>query len=291
MASPEAGKQIASPEAQGRGLPRLSGLEMGIIEKLMVEAFALSDQGCVRSNNEDYYLVAANIGLYVLADGMGGAAAGERASKLASDKVWEVVYNCLQDGERPNVDMMVKAFEEANQCVINEAQLDVSLDGMGTTLVAAQRSDDELLIASVGDSRAYSFVEGKLQQITSDQTWVQEVGRRLGIDEENLRTHPMRHVLTMAIGVSPQLRINTYRVNPLIGTQILLCSDGLHGVIDEVFIAGVLASDETLEGKCHRLIDAAKHAGGPDNITAVLMSIVPDPPEDSADHEATLPVV
>jgi len=262
---------------------------MDIIEKLMVEAFALSDQGCVRTNNEDYYLVAANIGLYVLADGMGGAAAGERASKLASDKVWEVVYNALQAGEQPSVDMMVRAFEEANQCVINEAQMDINLDGMGTTLVVAQEAAGELLIASVGDSRAYSFQEDKLQQITADQTWVQEVGRRLGIDEENLRTHPMRHVLTMAIGVSPQLRINTYRTHPQIGSQVLLCSDGLHGVIDESFIASVLATNATLEEKCHHLIDGAKAAGGPDNITAVLMRILPDAVLDTPDDVKTLP--
>ena len=266
-----------------------SGFETGIIEKLMVETFALSDQGCVRSNNEDYYLVAANIGLYVLADGMGGAAAGERASKLASDKVWEVVYNSLQAEEKPSVDLMVRAFEEANQCVINEAQMDVNLDGMGTTLVVAQEAVNELLIASVGDSRAYMFFDGKLQQITSDQTWVQEVGRRLGIDEENLRTHPMRHVLTMAIGVSPQLRINTYRTHPQVGSQILLCSDGLHGVIDETFIASVLATDETLENKCHHLIEGAKHAGGPDNITAVLMRILPDPPKDTPVEAEAIP--
>jgi len=264
---------MASSDANGDC--QAPGHEMGIIEKLMVEAFALSDQGCVRSNNEDYYLVAANIGLYVLADGMGGAAAGERASKLASDKVWEVVYNALQAGDQPSIDMMVKAFEEANQCVINEAQLDLSLDGMGTTLVVAQEAVNELLIASVGDSRAYSFQDAKLQQITADQTWVQEVGRRLGIEEENLKMHPMRHVLTMAIGVSPQLRINTYRTRPEVGSQILLCSDGLHGVIDEHFIASVLATEVTLEEKCHHLIDGAKAAGGPDNITVVLMRILP----------------
>ena len=268
-----------------------AGLGMGIIEKLMVEAFALSDQGCVRSNNEDYYLVAANIGLYVLADGMGGAAAGERASKLASDKVWEVVYNSLQSGDAPSVDMMVRAFEEANQCVINEAQMDINLDGMGTTLVVAQEAANELLIASVGDSRAYSYHEGKLQQITADQTWVQEVGRRLGIDEENLRTHPMRHVLTMAIGVSPQLRINTYRTNPQVGSQVLLCSDGLHGVIEETFIASVLATEQSLEDKCKHLIEGAKSAGGPDNITAVLMRIHPDPVPATPEEPHAAPVV
>lgn len=251
---------------------------MDIIERLMLEAFALSDQGCVRTNNEDYYLVAANIGLFVLADGMGGAAAGERASKLASDKVWEVIYNSRQAGESPTIDMMVRAFEEANQCVIQEAAADAALEGMGTTLVVAQEAEQELLIASVGDSRAYSHHNGELQQITSDQTWVQEVGRRLGIDEENLRTHPMRHVLTMAIGVSPQLRINTYRVNPVEGMHILLCSDGLHGVIDETYIASVLGMDTTLEHKCHQLIEGAKTAGGPDNITTVLMRVIPPPP-------------
>jgi PPM family protein phosphatase len=244
---------------------------MGIIEGLMLEAFALSDQGCVRTNNEDYYLVAANIGLYILADGMGGAAAGERASKLASDKVWEVVYNALQAGETPSVDLIVGAFEKANQCVISEAAIDPALDGMGTTLVVALETAEDLIITSVGDSRAYLFHEGSLQQVTADQTWVQEVGRRLGIEEENLRTHPMRHVLTMAIGVSPQLRINTYRLNPLPGSFVLLCSDGLHGVIEEIFISTVLGGDGTLEEKCHHLIDGAKTAGGPDNITTVLI--------------------
>ena len=256
------------------------GLEMGIIEGLMFEAFALSDQGCVRTNNEDYYLVAANIGLYALADGMGGAAAGERASKLASDKVWEVVYNAIQKGESASVDLIVGAFEKANQSVINEAALDPALDGMGTTLVVALEAPEDLIIVSVGDSRAYVFDEGAMKQITADQTWVHEVGRRLGIEEENLRTHPMRHVLTMAIGVSPQLRMNTYRLKPLPGSYVLLCSDGLHGVIGDPAISGIVSGDGTLEHKCHLLIDGAKKAGGPDNITVVLLRVVPDGSDD-----------
>ncbi len=247
----------------------------------MVEAFGLSDLGCVRSNNEDYYLMAPNIGLYVLADGMGGAAAGERASKLAAEKVWEVIYN---HGENAGIEVLAEAFEQANQCVINEAAMDASLDGMGTTLVSVLEAGDEMLIASVGDSRAYLFQENQLASITADQTWVQEVGRRLGIDEENLKTHPMRHVLTMAIGVSQQLRINTYRVRPLIGSQILLCSDGLHGVIDDHMIARILASDSSLEEKCNTLINSAKANGGPDNVTTVLLRIVA-PPEDSNSEE------
>jgi protein phosphatase len=107
--------------------------------------------------------------------------------------------------------------------------------------------------------------------ITEDQTLVHEVGRRLGIDEMSLRTHPMRHVLTMAIGVSPELRVHSYALKPQPGDQILLSSDGLHGVVDASVIAGALAGNGDLESKCRRLIEAAKQAGGPDNITVVLL--------------------
>ena len=157
---------------------------------------------------------------------------------------------------------------------------------MGTTLVSALEAGDELLIASVGDSRAYLFQENQLASITADQTWVQEVGRRLGIDEENLKTHPMRHVLTMAIGVSQQLRINTYRVRLLVGSQVLLCSDGLHGVIDDATISRILSGEGTLEEKCNKLISQAKSSGGPDNVTTVLLRVV-DTPGDSDEREIT----
>lgn len=236
----------------------------------MVEAFGLSDLGCVRTNNEDYYLLAPNIGLYVVADGMGGAAAGELASKLAAEKVWEVVYNA---GSKPSLELLANAFEEANNCVMREAASDSSLDGMGTTLVCALEAGEEVLVASVGDSRAYLYRNEQLEPITTDQTWVEEVGRRLGIDEENLRNHPMRHVLTMAIGVSPQLRINTYRVRAQAGSQMLLCSDGLHGVVSETVISRALSGNGGLDGKCSVLIQAARDAGGPDNVTAVLLQI------------------
>lgn len=233
----------------------------------MLEAFGVSDPGCVRSNNEDYYLLAPNLGLYLVADGMGGAQAGEHASKLAAETVWEVIYN----SGTPTADTLVASFEEANRRVMSAASSDASLEGMGTTLVAALEVGDEILIASVGDSRAYVYESGRLIVITEDQTWVHEVGRRLGIDEESLKTHPMRHVLTMAIGVSPQLRIHTYALSPRPGTQLLICSDGLHGVIGEEVIGEALASETDLETKCRAMIEAARNAGGPDNITTVLL--------------------
>lgn len=170
-----------------------------------------------------------------------------------------------------NAEMLAQAFQEANSRVMDAAANDSTLEGMGTTLVAALESGHEVLIASVGDSRAYVYDGSELTGITEDQTWVNEVGRRLGIDENSLRTHPMRHVLTMAIGVSPELRVHSYAVKPEKGAMILLSSDGLHGVVDSGVISQALAGNGNLEAKCRRLIEAARAAGGPDNITAILL--------------------
>jgi len=234
----------------------------------MIQASGASDPGCVRSNNEDFYLVLPDLGLYLVADGMGGAQAGEHASKLAAETVRDVV---ARTNGSVDDDTLVLAFEEANQKVMEAAAADSRMEGMGTTLVAALESDGELLIASVGDSRAYVYEQEKLRSITEDQSWVNEVGRRLGIDEVSLRSHPMRHVLTMAIGVSEQLRVHTYLLKPLPGMQILLCSDGLHGVAPETEVQKVLSSGDGLDTKCKQLIESARHHGGPDNITAVLL--------------------
>jgi PPM family protein phosphatase len=233
----------------------------------MLEAFGLTDPGCVRQNNEDCYLISPKTHVYIVADGMGGAQAGEHASKLAVDTVASVIQNAsLADAET-----LFQAFREANLRVMKAAASDPQLEGMGTTLVAALESGPELLIASVGDSRAYVYDGGELTSVTEDQTWVNEVGRRLGIDEISLKTHPMRHVLTMAIGVSPELRVHSYTVRPHSGELIMLSSDGLHGVIEGGVIADKLSGNGSLQAKCERLIDAAKQAGGPDNITVVLL--------------------
>ncbi len=234
----------------------------------MIESFGVSDPGCVRTNNEDYFLLLPSAGLYVVADGMGGAQAGEHASRLAV----ETLRDTIQAVPPPSSpDDLLDAFAKANQRVMKEADADLSMEGMGTTLVAAVENDGDLFIASVGDSRAYLFENGKLQAITEDQTWVNEVGRRLGLDEETLKIHPMRHVLTMAIGVSGQLRVNHYLIHPAPGAQILLCSDGLHGVAPDERISEVLAADGSLEAKCRKLIELAREMGGPDNITAVIL--------------------
>ncbi len=233
----------------------------------MLESYGISDPGSVRANNEDYYLLLRDRGLYLVADGMGGAQAGEHASRLAA----ETVADFMLSHPEQDAETLVNAFEEANRHVMTAASSDLTLEGMGTTLVAALDTGDEIVIASVGDSRAYVYENGHLLVITEDQTWVNEVGRRLGIDEVSLKHHPMRHVLTMAIGVSPQLRIHTYALTPQPGTQVLLCSDGLHGVVEPEVIAQTLADGDSLEAKCKYLVAAAKDAGAPDNVTAILL--------------------
>lgn len=236
----------------------------------MLEAFASTDKGCVRSNNEDYCLIQKDMGLYVVADGMGGARAGEQASRLAVDTVAEMV----QTAGRRDSQVLLRAVEEANRRVLEAAHNDPKLEGMGTTLVAALELDDGLNIASVGDSRAYVLDDDGFRAITDDQTWVNEVGRPLGLDEESLRTHPMRHVLTMAIGASAPLAVNYYSVPLKQGSLVLMCSDGLHGVVEGSKLERILRGGRngvSLQESCTRLIEAAKEAGGPDNITVLLV--------------------
>jgi PPM family protein phosphatase len=238
----------------------------------MIQAAGLSDPGCVRPNNEDYYLLAPSLGLFVVADGMGGAQAGETASKIAAESVAQFVWDELETKAAEET-VLLEAVKQANQSILDEAVKDPSLHGMGTTIVAALELDSgDVHVVSVGDSRAYLSDGNEWRLLTEDQTWVNEIGRRLGLDDDSLRVHPMRHVLTMALGVGGQLRINHYRVSVKATTQILLCSDGLHAVLTDETIRTVLATAETPDEKCSRLVELARAGGGPDNITVVLLS-------------------
>jgi protein phosphatase len=254
----------------------------------MLQAFGLSDPGCVRPNNEDYFISDSACSIFILADGMGGAAAGEFASRLSAEKLYEY----LLEPSHAAPDSLEQGFHEAHQFVRQTAAEQPALDGMATTLVMARAIsvhsvppllDDHIAssapvsvtfqIGSVGDSRAYYHSPGRLQLVTVDQTWVAEVGSRLGLSEEVLKRHHLRHVLTMAVGIKEDLRIFTTFVELSPGDQILLCSDGLHGVLSEKILLETLDSEKTLPQKCHSLVEAAKDAGGPDNITVLLVQV------------------
>lgn len=235
----------------------------------MLEASALTDPGKIRFTNQDAFRIIPELGLYLLADGMGGARGGERASQIAVEAVAE---NLARVPHR-DAAALLGAVEEANQRIFAEASRDPELEGMGTTLVAAlETRQNDLAIASVGDSRAYVFEQGQLRAVTEDQTWVQEVGRTLGLDDDALRRHPMRHVLTMAVGVASMVRIRYYSAPIKKDTLMLLSSDGLHGVVSEEKIASVLgAAADSLKETCQQLVDAANEAGSPDNVTVLLI--------------------
>lgn len=235
-----------------------------------MQSYGLSDPGRVRKNNEDFLLLDRGHNLYIVADGMGGAQAGETASRLAAETVLEVV----EKKSHPKLHDLEEAFVEANDRVRRTAASDLSLEGMGTTLVGLIHDGDQLHLASVGDSRIYSYQDNRLESLMEDQTWVNEVGRRLGIDDETLKRHPMRHVLTMAIGVGNPLRVNSRSITGFPGMLLLLCSDGLHGVVAADAIAKVLSDDtQDLEGKARTLVAAARDAGGPDNITVLILKV------------------
>jgi len=241
----------------------------------MLEAFGFSDPGCVRSNNEDYFINDAAREIFILADGMGGAAGGEFASQLSAEKVYESL-TAAGNGNVSVEDAFVAAHHHVQQAAIDTP----ALDGMATTLILARTIERngshsvKFEVASVGDSRAYHHHAGALHLLTRDQTWVVEIGSRLGLTEEELKTHYLRHVLTMAVGIKKEeLRVFSCTVDLSVGDQILLCSDGLHGVVSEKILLEALESEKTIPDKCHYLVDAAKEAGGPDNITVLLVRV------------------
>jgi protein phosphatase len=237
----------------------------------MLEVFGVSDPGCIRSNNEDYFIADKASGIFILADGMGGALAGEQASRISA----QYLHKFLQSAKTNGLSDLELGFAEANRAVRDAARESPEMNGMGTTMLAAvEVGPDRMKVASVGDSRAYLASEGRVSLITRDQTWVAEVGSKLGLSEEALKSHPMRHVLTMAIGSGEDLRVHSQFVPFTRGDQLLLCSDGLHGVVDEEFLAQVLLSEKTLSEKCHYLVEAARSKGGPDNVTVVLIQFV-----------------
>jgi protein phosphatase len=234
----------------------------------MIRSYGMSHVGRVRTNNEDSYVTRPELNLFAVADGMGGAQAGERASQIAIQTVVEEVERA---GAFANIDDLAAAVREANGRVRREAREAPELAGMGTTVVAALVFPNRIQIVNVGDSRAYLQSGGDLYCVTTDHSWVNEVGRGLGLSDEQLRTHPYRNVLTKAVGAEDQLEVQKLEIDFRPGDLLLLCSDGLHGVSGDRTIQEVLRHGGGLQDRCEALINATLERGAPDNITAVLV--------------------
>src|SRR4051794_24222565 len=225
-----------------------------------------SDVGRARQGNEDNYFVQAP--LFVVADGMGGAQAGEVASELAV----EAFRDGIADG-RPE-DRLVERIRDGNHRVHDMSVSDAKYQGMGTTCTAAYVAEDEVVIAHVGDSRCYLLRGGELTRITRDHSLVGELVDRGKLTEEQAETHPQRSVITRALGPEPDVRVDTERIAARGGDVFLLCSDGLTSMVRERQLVGILdGAGSSLEQAGRDLIAAANQAGGRDNITVVLFSI------------------
>src|SRR3954451_10064111 len=225
---------------------------------------AVTDQGHVRSNNEDSYYAGDH--LLVVADGMGGMAAGELASRLAIEAMTSLdapIDNAHQ------MDALHKALEAANGRIAETVAADNSLQGMGTTLTAVIFSGDRAAMAHVGDSRAYLLRDGRLNQLTKDDTYVQMLVDQGLIKPEEAGSHPRRAVVTQALQgepVSPSYII----VEPEPGDRWLLCSDGLTTVVPTERIEAAMLAESDPQACAERLLDLALEGGGPDNITVIV---------------------
>ncbi len=234
----------------------------------MFESCGASHVGHVRANNEDSFETVPELGLFVVADGLGGEAAGERASALA---VKTVVEEARATGEAVSADALLEAVELANKSIRWEAENDPCLEGMATTITAALTHAGKLEIVNVGDSRAYRFSRGQLECLTQDHTWLSEIAKNTGQSPERLKHHPLRNMLTKAVGVEPVVGADRVETGFEPGDILLLCSDGLHGVLPAEIITRVLADTLGLQDKLQALIDETLGLGAPDNVTVVLV--------------------
>ncbi len=237
---------------------------------MRVDAAGATDTGRVRPANEDAYLVGESV--YAVADGMGGHLAGEVASATALEPVRALdgkVFADATDAVKALREAVVAANDQVSQMAADEP----SYRGMGTTLTATMLEGSRLHVAHVGDSRAYLLREGSFSQLTDDHTLVQHLVDEGQITQEEAATHPQRSIITRAIGVSTDVDVDSMTLDLEAGDQVLLCSDGLTGVLDDTRIAEELDHGSDAEATLQRLIELANDGGGPDNITVVLLRV------------------
>lgn len=228
---------------------------------MKVEAGVATDIGRVREGNEDSYLVDPP--LYAVADGMGGHRGGEVASHLALETVEEL--------SRAGRGTLADQVRQANRAVYEKSQQDRAVTGMGTTLTVVKVVDAAVLLAHVGDSRAYLLRAGALRKLTDDHTLVNRMVKAGEITTDEAEVHPHRNVLTRALGTEPEVQVDVDEVALLDGDRLLLCSDGLFGMVNEDQIQAILESEPDPQKAADRLVRAANRAGGIDNITVVVV--------------------
>lgn len=248
----------------------------------VAEAVHRTDTGRQREANEDSYFARAPV--FAVADGMGGAQAGEIASRIAVD-AFEPEHD---EGMSPE-EYLSSTVQRANREIFEFAQRDSARSGMGTTLTAALVRGDEVSFGHVGDSRAYRYRDGELTQLTADHSLVEELRRQGKLTQDQAADHPQRSVITRALGPEPHVNVDTMTVRARDGDVFVLCSDGLTTMLSDDDVAAVLAAAEGLDEAARRLVRAANDRGGRDNITVVIFRVESLDREGAAgDEQATL---
>lgn len=261
-----------------------------------IHASAYSDVGMIRRTNEDSFILAdltkgsgidrngvlqfqsgSRGALFAVADGMGGAAAGETASRLGLEAIYEVLENSAidrQSGSEVLDQALIDAVGIANRRIYELSRSNEDFAGMGTTLTAVLERRGQLVIAQVGDSRAYLIRNRNIYQLTKDQSLVAQMVSSGTLTEDEARRHPERNILLQALGVKPtvELSLKSATVHP--DDIILLCSDGLHSQMSEEEICDIIVDSSNEQDACRQLVNLANDRGGPDNITAVLVQFI-----------------
>lgn len=244
-----------------------------------MEFVARTDVGCVRADNQDCVAAFVHAGYLVgiVADGMGGAAGGATASKMAIASLKESLLSALKtDADTDAVKEILRAaYSAANAKIYAAAQADAALQGMGTTLTVAVIKDGHLLVSNIGDSRAYLLRNTGIAQLTVDQTLVQQLVDSGVITPEAARIHPQRNVILEAVGTSETIAPEFFEAE-LCGERVLLCSDGLSGEVEDAQISEIVQASDSVAEAADALIAQANAAGGGDNISVVLLSVQQD---------------
>jgi len=239
---------------------------------------ARTDVGMIRSGNEDNFAVNAggDRGLFIVADGMGGHAAGEVASEMAV-QIIELELSSIKDLEdRASAERVMEALRKANRNIHDRTITEVDKQGMGTTASVLLVANNRYLIGQVGDSRVYLLRDGALKQLTKDHSYVQEQVDAGFLTPEQARYHPYSNVITRCVGASPDVQPDVYQGEVRVGDLFLVASDGLTGMVDDRRLQILLMSRAEPERKVHALISEANGRGGLDNITAIVVQIAPD---------------